>query len=81
MDLGHGSGVTQRVDRAVTKVKARTGNVLVFSHGHFLRMLAARWIGQPVGFAQHLLLGTASLSILDFDHHSPDEPAIALWNS
>jgi probable phosphoglycerate mutase len=72
--------VAERVDRAVGKLKALAGNVLVFSHGHFLRVLAARWVGQPVAFAQHLLLGTATLSVLDFDHHSPDEPAIALWN-
>ena len=72
--------IADRADRAVGRLKAMSGNVLVFSHGHFLRVLASRWVGQPVGFAQHLLLGTATLSVLDFDHHSPDEPAIALWN-
>ena len=54
--------------------------MLVFSHGHFLRVLAARWVGQPVGFARHLLLGTAAVCVLGFDHNSPDEPAVALWN-
>ncbi len=72
---------TTRVDRMVGKLKALTGNVLVFAHGHYLRVLAARWVGQPTAFAQHLLLGTATLGILDFDHRNPDEPAIALWNS
>jgi broad specificity phosphatase PhoE len=72
--------VTDRADRVIGKLKVFSGNVLVFSHGHFLRALAARWVGQPAGFAQHLLLGTATLSVLDFDHHNPDEPAIALWN-
>jgi probable phosphoglycerate mutase len=79
----HGESVrqlTDRADRVVGKLKALSGNVLVFSHGHFLRVLAARWIGQPTAFAQHLLLGTATISILDFDHRSPDEPALALWN-
>jgi broad specificity phosphatase PhoE len=72
--------VAGRADRVIARLKALAGNVLIFSHGHFLRVLAARWVGQPVAFAQHLLLGTATLSILDFDHHSPDEPAISLWN-
>ena len=61
--------------------RSLTGNVLAISHGHYLRVLAARWVGQPTAFAQHLLLGTATLSILDFDHRNPNEPAIALWNS
>jgi probable phosphoglycerate mutase len=72
--------VAARADRVVAKLKALSGNVLVFSHGHFLRVLTARWVEQPVRFAQHLLLGTASLSVLDFDHRNPDEPALALWN-
>ena len=54
--------------------------VVVFSHGHFLRVLAARWVGQPVAFARSLLLSTASVSALGFDHGKLDEPAIALWN-
>ena len=73
--------VTDRADRVIGRLKALSGNVLVFSHGHFLRVLAARWVGQPTVFAQHLLLGTATLSVLDFDHRNPNEPAIALWNS
>jgi probable phosphoglycerate mutase len=72
--------VTARADRVVARLKGLSGNVLVFSHGHFLRVLAARWLGQPVTFARCLLLSTASASILSFDHHRRDEPAIALWN-
>lgn len=72
--------MTARVDRAVAKLKAATGNVLVVAHGHLLRVLAARWCGQPLPFAQHLLLGTATISALHFDHHNPDEPAISKWN-
>jgi broad specificity phosphatase PhoE len=55
--------------------------VLVFAHGHLLRVLAARWVGQPVQFAQALLLSTASVSALGFGHHTIKEPAIQLWNS
>ena len=45
-----------------------------------LRVLAARWVGQPVTFAGSLLLSTAAVSTLGFDHGHPDEPALALWN-
>ena len=55
------------------------GRVLVFSHGHFCRVLAARWLGLPAEDARHFLLGTASLSILSYEHN-PDEPVIKLWN-
>ncbi len=72
--------VAERADRVVARLKALSGDVLDFSHGHFLRVLAARWVGQPVGFARHLLLGTAAVSVLGFDHNSLDQPAIALWN-
>lgn len=70
-----------RVDRAVARLMDCQGDVVVFAHGHLLRVLAARWLGQPVEFAQHLLLGTAAICRLSFDHNHPDEPAIALWNA
>lgn len=73
--------VATRVDRLVTRLKALTGNVVCFAHGHLLRVLAARWVNQPVTFASNLLLSTGSLSVLAFDHESPDEPAIRTWNS
>jgi hypothetical protein len=46
-----------------------------------VNVLAAGWIGLHVEQAQHLLLGTTSLSVLCYDHDVIDEPAIALWNS
>lgn len=73
--------IATRVDRLVFKLKALTGNVLLFAHGHVLRVLAARWVKQPVPFAGCLLLGTATVSALGFDHKNPDEPAISIWNS
>lgn len=73
--------IAARVDRLVAKLKALTGDVLCFAHGHVLRVLAARWVGQPVTFAASLLLGTATLSVLSFDHGKLDEPAIKVWNS
>jgi probable phosphoglycerate mutase len=72
--------VTARVDGVAAKVKGLSGNVLIFAHGHVLRVLAARWVGQPTALARSLYLGTACVSILGFDHHVLDEPAIRLWN-
>lgn len=73
-------GIAARVDAVVARLKALSGNVLLFAHGHVLRVLAARWVGQPVPFGRALLLNTATVSVLGFDHHAMDEPAIKLWN-
>ncbi len=73
--------VAARADRAAAKLAALSGDVLVFAHGHILRVLAARWVGQPVTFAAHLLLGTGAVCALGFDHGKRTEPAIAKWNA
>lgn len=73
--------ISERADRVITKLKPIDGNVAVFSHGHFGRVLAARWIEMPVTHAQRLLLDTASVSVLGFDHGRADAPAIVLWNA
>lgn len=72
--------VSDRADRVVNRLKAMQGNILLFAHGHILRVLASRWVGQPVAFGRALLLSTATVSVLSFDHHQMDEPAIKLWN-
>lgn len=71
--------VAARADRVVSRVRALTGDVLVFSSGHFLRMLATRWIGLEPIHGKSLMLGTASLSALGYEH-SISDPAIRLWN-
>ena len=55
------------------------GNVLLFTHMHFLRFLAARWIRLPGAEGRRFLLTTASLSILGYEH-TLGEPVIRLWN-
>jgi len=68
-----------RADRVIARLREVEGDALCFSSGHFLRVLAARWITQPPGHGAMLLLSTASLSALSYEH-SLDEPAIRLWN-
>ena len=72
--------IAARADRVVGRLRAVEGAVLAFSSGHFLRILAARYIGLDAGCARHLVLGTASLSVLGHGQHNPAEPAIELWN-
>lgn len=71
--------LSARADRVVQRVRAVEGAVLIFSSGHFLRALAARWVGLPVQGAGYFLLGTASLSTLTYEH-GLSEPAIGFWN-
>ena len=67
-----------RVDRVIAKVRAVEGNVLLFAHGHVLRVFAARWLGLPPSVGQHLLLDTATMTILSYYH---GVPAIKRWNA
>jgi broad specificity phosphatase PhoE len=71
--------VAARADRVVARLRESEGDALVFAHGHYLRILAARWLGRPPEDARHLYLSTASMSVLGFDR-SPDDPVIRLWN-
>jgi len=71
--------VAARADRVVDLVRSVPGNVLLFSSGHFLRMLAARWAGIDIVDARSLMLSTASLSVLGYEG-SLARPAIRLWN-
>ena len=69
-----------RADRVVERVRAAGGDVLVFSSGHFIRVLAARWLELGPGSAgKYLLLNTSSLSALGYEHKL-SQPVIRLWN-
>jgi broad specificity phosphatase PhoE len=72
--------VSERADRVVQRIRQASGNVLLFSSGHFIRVLASRWLGlEPISMGRYLLLNTASLSALSYEHNL-SEPAIRLWN-
>jgi broad specificity phosphatase PhoE len=68
-----------RADRVVRRVRAIGGDVLLFSSGHFLRVFAARWLGFEPGAGRYVVLGTASLSAVGYEHDR-SEPVIRLWN-
>jgi broad specificity phosphatase PhoE len=70
--------IRARADRVIARARAAPGNVALFAHGHFFRVLAARWIGLPVEAGQHFLLDTATLSILAY---YGDSPAVKVWNA
>ena len=70
--------VGERLDRVVRRVDAVDGPVLVFAHGHSLRVLAARWLGLPVADGRHLKLDTATVSTLG---HERESSVLLRWNS
>jgi broad specificity phosphatase PhoE len=72
--------VAARADRVVERIRAIAGDVLLFSSGHFIRVIAARWLALGPGLAgRYFLLNTASLSALSYEH-SVSHPVIRLWN-
>ena len=71
--------VGDRADRVASRVRAIAGNVLLFSSGHFLRVLAARWLGLEPAAGRYFLLSTASVSALSYEHNL-SQPAIQLWD-
>ena len=71
--------VGERADRVVSRLRAAQGKALLFSSGHFLRVLAARWLGLEPADGKCFFLSTASLSALGYEH-SLCQPVICLWN-
>lgn len=71
--------VAERCDRVIARATRVDGTVAVFAHGHLLRLLAARWLGQAPEFGQHLLLDTGTICILGYYHG--ESRAIRRWNA
>lgn len=72
--------VAARAARFIARVQTLTGDIAVFSHGHFLRALAAVWTSMSVAHGQRFALEPTSWGILSHEHDRPDRPVIALWN-
>jgi probable phosphoglycerate mutase len=70
--------VAARADRVIARVRAASGDVALFAHGHIFRVLVARWIGLSASAGQHFLLDTATLNILGYYR---DSPAVKVWNA
>jgi probable phosphoglycerate mutase len=71
--------VGARADRVIARIRALHSDVLVFSSGHFLRILGARWCGLEPSAGKSLYLSTAALSAAGYEHDL-DSPVIRLWN-
>ena len=73
------AAVGARADRVIGRLRSTPGDVLLFSSGHFLRVLAARWLGLDVAAGRYLFLSTSALSVLGYEHNAT-QPVIRLWN-
>ena len=71
--------VGARADRVIARLRAADDRAIVFSSGHILRVLAARWLGLAPSEGRLFMLSTASVSTLGYEH-GKDEPAVQLWN-
>lgn len=69
--------VSSRADLILKKAHSLDGDIAIFSHGHFLRVLTARWLELNAKEGRHFALNPASLSILGFERTTP---VIQLWN-
>ncbi len=69
--------VGERVRRVIARAVAAPGDVALFAHAHVLRILSACWLGLPPVDGRLLALGTASISILGYEHETR---VISVWN-
>lgn len=69
--------VARRADRVIARARSRPGDTLCFAHGHFLRVLAARWLELPPVAGKMLALSAGSVSELGWEH---SYPVVDHWN-
>ena len=72
--------VAARADRFIARVRDLGGDVLAFSSGHIIRMIAARWLGLPPSAGRLFFCRPASVGVLGFEHDSREQPTLCLWN-
>jgi broad specificity phosphatase PhoE len=71
------SEVAARADRVLERLRSAGGDTIAFAHGHILRVVASRWLGEDAAFGGRLLLGAGGLSVLGYERETP---VIARWN-
>jgi broad specificity phosphatase PhoE len=70
--------VAMRADRVIELIRKEDRDVVMFAHGHLLRILAARWCGLTPQHGRFLALDTATLSILGYERETP---VLRVWNA
>jgi len=71
------AAVQLRADRVIERLRSHEDTVVVFGHGHFLRVVAARWVGLEAAWGRAFKLDAGSVSVLGWERESP---AIGSWN-
>ncbi len=69
--------ITLRCKKFLASLSSLNGPIALFSSGHILRALTATYLEQPLSFGRHIVLSTATISILGREHSTP---AILQWN-
>lgn len=69
--------VGRRADAVITATQSVVGKTVLFAHGHFLRILAARWLGLSPINGKHLSLDPATISLLGFER---ENRVVKIWN-
>jgi broad specificity phosphatase PhoE len=69
--------LTARADRVLARIRAVDGDVVLFAHGHILRVVTARWLEQPAVMGARYYLATATLSVLGWERETS---VIDRWN-
>lgn len=69
--------VGERADRILAEAAGTEGDVLLFAHGHVLRVFAARWLGLDPAAGRFFALDPATLSTLG---HEREQPVVRVWN-
>lgn len=73
-----GTEVAARAERVIERALAATGDVALVAHGHYLRVLAATWLGLPPEDGRMFDLGTGTYCVLGFEH---EYRTIIRWNA
>ena len=63
--------VSIRCDRLIAKIRATSGDSLLFAHSHILRVLIARWLELPPEDGRHFVIQTGTMGVLSYEHESP----------